>query len=170
LRLRIRPAGGQAFTETILLTWLMIALFAAVYQMFLVNQTIYRSMTAVEQKIFALAFARNKPDAQYTTDQTSDGELGARVIWRPADIPEVAIPIVGMFSGAFALAGVDPASLRLSSNARTGDDDCPGRPCKRTKMGSGNYKNPWKAALENAAMVVDPEFRKAYLERTGFGQ
>jgi hypothetical protein len=153
---------GQAFIEAMLLIWLMIAFFAAVYQIFQVNQTIYRSMTAVQQKIFGLAFARNQKDSEYTTDTTSGGKLGARVIWRSAEIPEVAIQTVGMFSHGYALAGVDPSSLRLSSNARTNDDDCPGLPCKRTKMGSGNYKEPWGALAEIPGIVSDPEFWNAY--------
>jgi hypothetical protein len=145
--------------ETMLLTWLMIAFFAAIYQMFQVNQTLYRSMTAVEQKIFSLAFERNQSDTTYDTD------TGARAIWRPEEIPEVVIPTVGMFSAAFADAGVDPATLRLSSNAREIDDDCPGLPCKRTKMGSGNYLEPWGALLDIPGIVADPEFWNAYATR-----
>jgi hypothetical protein len=150
---------GQALIETMLLTWLMIAFFAAVYQMFQVNQTIYRSMTAVQQKIFGLAFQRNQKDTDYDTD------TGARAIWRPAEIPEVVIPTVGMFSKAFQDAGVDPSSLRLSSNARTNDDDCPGLPCKRTKMGSGNYREPWAGLTDIPGIVTDPEFWNAYAAR-----
>ena len=150
---------GQALIETMLLTWLMIAFFAAVYQMFQVNQTIYRSMTAVQQKIFGLAFERNQKDTEYDTD------TGARAIWRPSEIPEVVIPTVGMFSDAYALAGVDPSSLRLSSNARTDDDDCPGLPCKRTKMGSGNYREPWAGLTDLPGIVADPEFWNAYAAR-----
>ncbi len=160
---RMTDDRGQAVIETILLTWLLIAFFAAVYQMFLVNQTLYRSITAVEQRIFSIAFDRNQSDTEYDTDQ------GARAIWRPVEIPEVVIPTVGMFSSAYATAGVDPSSLRLSSNARAFDDDCPDLPCKRTKMGSGNYKEPWGAVFENISIMADPEFYAAYAARVAGG-
>lgn len=164
-----RNERGQAFIETMLLTWLMIAFFAAVYQMFQVNQTIYRSITAVHQQIMQRAFARNQKDTEYTTDKTDGGELGARIIWRPSDVPEVTIPPVGLFHQAFVDAGIDPDNMRLSSNARTDDDDCPGLPCKRTKMGSGNYKEPWGALLDIPVIVTDPEFWNAYAARTTGG-
>ena len=156
---RMKGDRGQALIETMLLTWLMIAFFAAVYQCFLVNQTIFRSMTAVQQQIFGLAFERNQNDTEYDTD------TGARVIWRPAEIPEVVIPTVGMFRQAYQDAGVDPSSLRLSSNARTDDDDCPDLPCKRTKMGSGNYRDAQEGLIDLPGIVSDPEWLIAYYAR-----
>ena len=50
---------GQATTETIMLTWLLLIFFAASYQVFLVNESVYRSMAAVHEKMFELAFPAN---------------------------------------------------------------------------------------------------------------
>ncbi|HYB44184.1 MAG TPA: hypothetical protein VEL75_20580 [Candidatus Methylomirabilis sp.] len=50
---------GQATTETILVTWIMVAFFATMYQLFLVNHTIYRSLAAVHQQVFEQGFPHN---------------------------------------------------------------------------------------------------------------
>jgi hypothetical protein len=42
MRTRGRSQRGQATTETILLTWIMVVFFAAAYQMFVVNDSIYK--------------------------------------------------------------------------------------------------------------------------------
>lgn len=139
---------GQAAIETLLLTFVLITFVAAAYQIFLVNQTIYRSLTAVHQKLFERGFVRNCSESrddkscEYSQDPGLEGMGGvaARVVWSPSEIPDVAIPVVGMF-GRYGLADTE---LRLWSNRPDfagGDEVCPGLPCKRTRMGAGTYKS-----------------------------
>jgi hypothetical protein len=135
---------GQAAIETILLSFVLITFVAAMFQVYLVNQTVYRSLTAAHAALFSHAFERNKCDeesseCQYSSDPNAEnlGGVAPRVIWGPAELPEVAIPVVGMFR-RYGLGG----DLRLWSSKRASDDDCPGRPCKRTKVGAGTYMGP----------------------------
>lgn len=141
-------ARGQAAIETLLLTFVLITFVAAAYQVFLVNQTIYRSLTAVHQALFQHGFARNCSESradrscEYTQNPAGEGMGGPtpRVVWSLEEIPEVAIPVVGMFNRY----GLDD-SVRLSSNSPArlefGDHLCPGLPCKRTRMGAGTHKD-----------------------------
>lgn len=150
---RRRRERGQAMTETMLLTWILLIVIAAMYQLFLVNQSIYASIAAVHQKVFKIGFARNcseaRSECKYTTDQAGGGQLGARVIWSTIDVPEVRIPIVGLFGNSL------PADLRLSSNVRGASRGCPGRPCKRTKMGSGTYEPPFETVGNAVGGLMD---------------
>jgi hypothetical protein len=56
---RRRSERGQAATETILISWIMVMFFAVMYQLFLVNHTIYRSVAAVHQQLFEQGFRHN---------------------------------------------------------------------------------------------------------------
>lgn len=148
-------------TETVLLTWVLLVFIAAIYQLFLVNQTVYSSLSVVHTALFEQAFARNCADAsdncKYTTD---DQGRGARVVWTPQQVPEVAVPVVGMFEAAM------PPDLRLESlrYGRGGfDHACPGRPCKRTKLGSGTYKNPIAALIELPGIVFGDDYLSSYV-------
>jgi len=156
-----RDARGQAVTETVLHTWILLVFIAAIYQLFLVNQTVYSSVAAVHQKIFARAFERNCYEAEdrcrYTTDRAGS-ELGARVIWSTQEVPEVVVPVVGMFREAM------PPDLRLWSNARSFDDDCPGLPCKRTKLGSGTYEPPFTTLFHATGQFFDPDYWGFFLD------
>lgn len=159
---RVRNARGQAMTETILLTWILLAFIAAIYQLFLVNQSVYASLTAVHTRLFEQAFERNCPDdnprCTYTTDNAG---AGARVIWSSDQIPETRIAVVGMFKNAL------PAELRLESlrYGRGGfDHACPGLPCKRTKLGSGTYKGPISGLFELPGIVAGDGYLSSYLD------
>jgi hypothetical protein len=140
---------GQAAVEMILLTFVLITFVAAAYQMFFVNRTVFRSLTAVHQQLFERAFDRNcfesRPDrsCEYSQDAPAEGFAGvaAGVVWSPEEIPEVMIPVVGLFR-AYGLG--DEGGLRVSSNRPElagGDPICPGLPCKRTRIGAGTYKS-----------------------------
>lgn len=157
-----RYVAGQATTETVLLTWLLIVVVCAAFQIYRVNNTIFRSLTAAHQMVFARAFQRNcasdLPGCTYTTDQV-DGDMGARVIWQPAVMPEVVVPVVGMFRPYGLRQG-----LRLSSNRIEYDDDCPDLPCKRTKMGSGAYINPWRGLVEVYGGLFSADYYRDYIE------
>lgn len=162
MRHRLRDQRGQAMTETILLIWILLVFIAAIYQLFLVNHTVYSSLAVVHTRLFEQAFDRNcaepSDDCKYTTD---DRGRGARVVWSPQAVPEVVVPVVGMFDRAM------PDGLRLESvrYGRGGfDHACPGRPCKRTKVGSGTYKNPLAALVELPAIVAGDGFLEAYLD------
>lgn len=134
---------GQAAVETLLLTFVIITFVAAAYQIFLVNQAIFLSITAVHQELFEQGFARNcadpQPECEYSQDPEFERLPGPRanIVWSPSEIPEVSIPVVGIFGEH----GLD-ADIRLSSNRAGGSGGgCTGLPCKRTRMGAGTYKS-----------------------------
>ena len=119
---------GQAMIETLLLSWILILFFAATFQIFLVNESIYRSLVAVHQLLFEQAFENNCSDhddekCRYTSHNRN------RVIWRSQDVPEIEIPVVGMFE-SYGLS----SPLRLTSNSPLHEDTF-----KRTKLAAGTY-------------------------------
>jgi len=115
----------------------MLVFFAAAYQMFIVNESIYRSLTAVHSLLMRDGFEHNcyeaKPDCWHDTDKH------AHIIWRERDgsgtpvIPEIRIIAVKMFQ-PFGLT----KSVLIQSNVR-GAEPSKGCnvPCKKTKMGAG---------------------------------
>ncbi len=133
----LREEGGTAVTETIILTWIMLVFFAAAYQMFIVNETIYRSIVAVHSQLMNDGFKHNcyetKDDCWHDTDKH------AHVIWRERDefgtlaIPEIRIIAVRMFQ-SFGLT----KSVLIRSNVHPPEPSkgC-SVPCKKTKMGAG---------------------------------
>ncbi len=128
-RARSDPERGQAVTETLLLLSILVTFVAAVYQVFLVNDQVFKALAAAEVLLFQEAFATdcytNSPDCHYA----SDG--GARVEWSQAEMPEVIIPVLGMFQRA----GL-PAELPITAAS--------GR-AKLTIAGSGTYLPPFTA-------------------------
>lgn len=139
-----RSSRGTAVTETIILTWIMLVFFAVAYQMFIVNETIYRSLTAVHSQLMNDGFKHNcykaDPDCwnDKDVDNPDDGD-NAHVIWREhdghntLDIPEIRIIAVKMFQ-PFGLT----KSVLIQSNVR-GAEPAKGCnvPCKKTKMVAG---------------------------------
>lgn len=128
-----RSERGQAATETMMLTWIVLLFFAAAYQVFMVNETLYRSMSTVHARMFALAFQHNCYEDEDRCRFNVDGH--AQPIWREQDFPEVRIPTIQMFV-RFGL----PAKLLIESNQFPAEPGkgCP-RPCKRTRTGAGTY-------------------------------
>jgi len=131
---RHRSARGQATTETILLTWLILLFFAATYQVYLVNQSVYRTMTAVHQKLFENAFdgncySDNDATCRYNSDKT------ANIIWRPQEFPEVKIRIVNLFTRWGMPTNLVVESIERPPAPSKGCDV----PCKHTKLAVGNY-------------------------------
>lgn len=116
-----------------MLTWIILIFWAAAYQVYLVNQAVFRSMTAVHQQLFERAFPANcydqGDDCRYDTDSK------ANVVWRPQDFPELSIRTVSIFAN-WGL----PSGLLVHSNAIAADpgDGCP-VPCKHTKLAVGTY-------------------------------
>lgn len=153
----MRAERGQATTETILLTWIILMFFAAIYQTYLVNQTIYRSMTAAHALLFDVAFEHNCADDDSDCEYNSDEH--AKVIWNPNDIPEVTVPVVRMFTQWGLDAGGD---LRLYSNypGRVAEPakGCFVTPCKKTKAGAGTYFDRFGLLLVAGETLIDPDY------------
>ena len=132
---RWRSERGQAFTETLLVTGIMLAFLASVYQLFLVNETIYRAIAAAHQNLFRYGFESNCYDK--VKECTYNTDTNAKVIWNANDIPEIKVPIVGMFRSASL------KDVRLISHVRPPEPKkgCP-VPCKKSKMAAGTYMDP----------------------------
>lgn len=178
-----RHAGerGQATTETMLLTWIIVIFVAAVYQLFMTNQTVYRTLTIVHREMFQQAFDANRYDLHYAGD---DNGWHTNVILNPTTIPEVRVPLFGVFAQyasqsrlaahqqAVYPQGVvfdEAGALRMWSNSPVvlspsgvlSNDDpslCGGEifpPCKRVKAASGTYMNLFEAFGEIIANAGD---------------
>ncbi len=142
-----RSERGQAVTETLMVSWILIVFIAAAHQVFLVNETIFRSITAVHQDIFKTAYRHNCANAR--EECTYDGgDLKAKSIWTPDAIPEIQITRVGMFR-RYGMSG----NLRLTSNSplNIGSMMCPD--CKRTKLGAGTYQSPFTTVARAASAL-----------------
>lgn len=124
-RLPGRSETGQATTETLLLSWILLILFAGVYQLFIVNEWTFRAMTAAHARVFEMGYARNHVGTGYNTNS-------ATVVWTPSVIPESQIPIVPIFRG-YGL----PA--RVSFRSTYGG-------YKQLRMGSGPSMGIWDSA------------------------
>jgi hypothetical protein len=131
---RAGSESGQAVTETMLLTWLLLVFFAATYQVFLVNQSLTRSMMAVHQELFSKAFSGNcyskgNGVCRYNSDKT------ANITWSKTKFPEIKIRIVRLFE-RWGLQ----SDLVVRSNNRPPDPlkGCD-VPCKHTKLSTGTY-------------------------------
>jgi hypothetical protein len=148
----MRNDRGQAAIETILLTFVLITFVAAAYQVYLVNQTIFRSITAAHALLFSRAFERNCADhdsrCEYSQDPRAerlDG-VAASVEWNPAELPEVKIPVVGMFR-RYGLDDPEPTLASNRGDSFGGFAQCQGAPCKRSRLGAGTYKNVFDGVL-----------------------
>ena len=135
-RFRHGSARGQATTETILLTWIILMFWAAVYQVFLVNQSVFRSMTSVHSEMFQAAKQGNCYDdgddkCKYNSSKT------ANVIWSLTNFPEIRIRTVHWFSDpTWGIA--DGLLVHSDAHAAKPDKGC-SIPCKQTKMAVGTY-------------------------------
>src|SRR3954468_6257688 len=91
----IKSTSGQALTEAVLVSWLLLIFIAGMWQLFIVNDTIFRSIAAVDTIILKKAYARNK----YTTDYDRDrpGHSSVVVVWARPELPEAEFPVVNMF-------------------------------------------------------------------------
>jgi hypothetical protein len=142
MRARRRSDRGQAVTETVLLTWIMLVFFCAALQIFIAHESMFRSLTATHAQMFQYAFQHNgwKNDDKYKYDT----DLNAKVIWRYQDFPEIRIQVLGMFS-----RWATQARFKGNRGGRTIDiqSNVQGRgpepdkgcdvPCKKIKMGAG---------------------------------
>jgi hypothetical protein len=114
-RRRLSGQRGQAMTETLLMTLPLVMLLAAVYQIFLADEHVFRLATRSYARLFIEeAFPSNSASRSYT--------------WRFVDWdgPERDVPVVGFFR----LYGLSAGDMRIRS-ARA-----PGLP-KRVAIGAG---------------------------------
>ncbi len=161
--------------ETILLVFVLITFVAATFQIFLVNRTVFRSLTAVHEAVFADAFDRNCAEdrgddgCEYSQDPVADGYGGVptSVEWTPERFPEVQIPVLSVFR----TDGLEGGDLRLSSNrpdtARP-DDHCGNLPCKRTRVGAGTYKSMLGGIWLLRETTIDANALMNYVEWAAF--
>jgi hypothetical protein len=140
MRTRVRSESGQSVTETMLLTWLMLVFFAAALQIFIMNESLFRSLTTTHAAMFQEAFKhngwKNQDRYKYNTD------TNAKIIWNFQDYPEIRVQVLGMFSAWANQAGFKGNSggttIDIQSNVRGPEPDkgC-STPCKKIKMGAG---------------------------------
>src|SRR5262249_44803098 len=84
-----------------LLTWILLAFVATAFQVFLVNESMYRSLTAVHQQVFQKAYALN-------SSNVSQQEVA--VDWTESAFPETRVPVLALFEKYYGL----PSNLSLS--------------------------------------------------------
>jgi hypothetical protein len=151
--------SGQAFTETMLVSWLFLIFIAAMWQLFIVNDTIFRSIVAAHAIVFKQGYARNTDSTGYDREQVV-------AIWSRPDMPEAEIPVINMFSAA-----VGKSSVKINSIVESDRK-------KRTRMGSGTAGPQGLGGVfdyfihlgEMAAEVAShpQEYASAYWQRLGY--
>jgi hypothetical protein len=136
MRRALRDQRGQSVTETLLVSGILVAFIAAMYQMFLANEAVYHSITAAHHLLMRSGFAVNCA-APRVQECSYDPDGNAEVIWNTISMPEIKIPVIRFFGRA----GLH--DVRLYSNVREAqpEKDCP-IPCKKSKMAAGTYMDP----------------------------
>jgi hypothetical protein len=144
-RRRLRTDAGTSVTETMLLTWLILVFVAAALQIFIMNESLFRSLTATHAQMMQDGFKHNhwQYDAgtwdndcfsSFDSWNTYNTDEHAKEIWRYTDFPEIRVQTLGMFRWWGGPQYVETWSIYPG---RAGEADCGGRPCKRIKMGAG---------------------------------
>jgi hypothetical protein len=147
IHMQMRSDRGTSVTETILLTWLLIVFFAAALQIFVMNESLYRTVTAAHAKMFEFGFQHNHweydgddGDWCVTNDDdywnTYNTDEHAKVILNRQDFPEIQVQVLGMFRWWGGKQTVDIHSNypgRVAEPAK----GCPDYPCKKLKMAAG---------------------------------
>lgn len=146
-----RRDRGQAVTETMLLTWVILVFIAAALQIFVMNESLYRSMTAAHAAMFREAFTHNHwryqgPESDLCVDEVDthwtnfNVDDHGKAILNYQNYPEIRVQVLGLFR---TFGG--PEHMDIHSNY-------PGRPLEPTK-GCVNY--PCKK-LRTAAGTAGP--------------
>ena len=145
---------GTSVTETLLLTWLLLVFIAAALQIFIMNESLYRSLTATHAQMFIDGFKHNHWEYDAGTwDNDCTGDIvswntyntdeHAKEIWRYQDFPEIRVPVLGMFQPWASSAGFTGSGsnerIDIQSNVRGLEPDkgCGLSPCKKIKMAAG---------------------------------
>jgi hypothetical protein len=140
-------AKGTAVTETMLLSWILIIFFAAAIQIFVMNESLIRSVTAAHAEMLQSAFPHNHweydgsgSDFCVSNDDgynnTYNTDLHAKVILNRYDFPEIQVQVLGIFRLFGAKQHVDIQS-NYPGRLPDPDDGCPDYPCKKLKMAAG---------------------------------
>ncbi len=154
-RRQLRNDAGTSVTETMLLTWLILVFVAAALQIFIMNESLFRSLTATHAKMMTDGFAHNDwryDGSTWESDCTGysssaqheyDTDTYAKEIWNYDNFPEIRVPVLGMFqywasSASFSGTGSNQR-IDIQSDARGLEPDkgCGVAPCKKIKMGAG---------------------------------
>ncbi len=142
-----RSEIGQATTELLLCSWVILLFMAAAIQLFKVDRAIFRSLTAAHATHFEEAFTKHNCAEQIPDCTYDGGAVQTRVEWDPSTMPSVAIPIIGLFQSALG-----PEVFIRNDDPGRFTTVCPTwQQCKRTKMAAGTYEpvcNSLEAALE----------------------
>jgi hypothetical protein len=153
-RRHVRGDAGTSVTETMLLTWLILVFVAAALQIFIMNESLFRSLTATHAQMMTDGFSHNH--WQYdggTWDSDCTGGIDswntyntdehAKEIWNYDNFPEIRVPVLGMFqywasSASFTGTGSNQR-IDIQSDARGLEPDkgCGVAPCKKIKMAAG---------------------------------
>lgn len=144
-----------------LVSWMLLIFIAAMWQLFIVNDTLFRSMTAAHAIIFKKAFDRSGQNSGWKTDYSRDAAI---VIWDKQNVPEAEIPVIKMFR---TIVGRD--SVKIRSNVEADHK-------KRTRLGSGSAGPDgvggtgkyFAHVFELFGDVFSADFFEAYVRKLGF--
>jgi hypothetical protein len=142
-----RGNAGQAVTETLLLTWLIIVFIAAALQIFIMNESMTRTVTAAHADIFKNAFKHNgwhytgpnsdlcvTPEDVYDYNYNVDDH--AKAILSYQNYPEIRVPMLGMFRG-YGAPGVMDIHSNYPGRPLEPSKGCVDYPCKKLRTGAG---------------------------------
>jgi hypothetical protein len=144
---RVQDETGTSVTESMLLTWLILVFVAAALQIFVMNESLYRSLTATHAKMMTDGFSHNhwQYDAgswdnncasDYHSWNTYNTDEHAKEIWNYQDFPEIRVQVLGMFQWWGGSPTIDIKS-NYPGRPPEPDKGCPDYPCKKIKMGAG---------------------------------
>ena len=144
-----RRDAGQATTELLLCSWVILFFMAAAIQLFKVDRAVFKSLTEAHATHFEEAFSKHNCYEDREDCTYDGGAVRTRVEWDPSTMPAVAAPIIGLFQSElgteYLIRNDNPAMFTTA---------CPTwQQCKRTKMAAGTYEpicNSFEFALETA--------------------
>jgi hypothetical protein len=140
--------SGQAVTETVLLTWIMLVFVAAALQIFVLNESLFRTMTAGHAHIFQEAFKHNgwrymgptwdvcidASDDQYETNYNVDA--WGKAILAYQSFPEIRVQVLGLFR---TFGGPEHMDIHSNYPGRPLEPlkGCVNYPCKKLRTAAG---------------------------------
>jgi hypothetical protein len=119
--------------EVMLVTGILVAFIAGLYQMFLASQGVTHAITAVHEALFSKVTSYNCARAEVACTYNTD--LRGKIIWDEPTIPEIRLPVVAFFR-RFGLND----GIRLTSQSSLHAGAGPTASFKRTKLGVGAFQ------------------------------
>ncbi len=144
----VASARGQATTETLFLTILLVALFASAYQVFLANRAVFRTMAAVHHEVFQQAFTIYNCSEGRAECEYDGGDAHINVAWTDSRFASVRVPVIGFFR---------PGLADLQIRRPDGDP-------KRTRMAAGTYKSTVGTLWWALRSLANPRFWGSFLD------